>query len=146
MHGHAWDAGPAARELVVRNRLTESVRFLGPVDDVASLMQTADVAIQPSHFEALGLSAIEALACGAPVVASAVGGLLDFVRDGENGLTCPPRDAGALAAALGRVIEDRAMRARLASVARASVEHVYDERVVFERFAQLVRALAGSRT
>ena len=62
--------------------------------------------VQPSHFEALGLAAIEALACGVPVVASRVGGLPDFIRDGENGRLVPPKDPATLSAALKALVTD----------------------------------------
>ncbi len=144
MDGHPWNVGPAARELAARHQL-ESVRFLGSVSDVASLLRVADVAIQPSHFEALGLSAIEALASGVPVVASAVGGLLDFMVDGENGKLCPPKNPAALAAAIRAVVDDGELRRRLAAGARASVLGEYDEAIVSERFATLLRQLAEAR-
>lgn len=144
MTHHAWDVGPAARAFAAQQGLDGSVRFLGPTDDVAGLMGAADIAVQPSHFEALGLSAVEALACGVPVVASAVGGLLDFVRDDDNGVTCPPRNGQALATALDRLLSDPARRARLAARARPSVETTYDERAVFGRFADLVRTVSGA--
>jgi len=145
MTNHAWDVGPSARAYVREQQLDASVRFIGPIADVPSLMQTADLVIQPSHFEALGLSAVEALACGAPVIASAVGGLLDFVRDDDNGLTCPPKNPVVLAQAIEQLLGDPGRRARLAGRARTSVETVYDERAVFSRFADLVRSLTGAR-
>src|SRR5262249_9690819 len=123
-----------------------SVRFLGPTNDVPAVMQAADVAVQPSHFEALGLSAIEALACGAPIVASGVGGLLGFVKDDVNGLLARPKDAADLARGLRALLDDPARRQRLAEQARPSVVDDYDERVVFARFADLVRALAERRS
>ena len=101
MPGHAWNLGESARTFVVEHGLGDSVRFCGPLTDVAPLYQAADVAVVPSHFEALGLSALEALACGIPVIASAVGGLLDFMVDDSNGLLFPPRDVEALAGRLG---------------------------------------------
>jgi glycogen(starch) synthase len=101
-----------------------------------------DFAVQPSHFEALGLSAVEALAAGVPVIASAVGGLLDFVIEGHNGMLCPPHDPPALAACIRTLIEDTELRRQLAGNARASVAAEYDERVVFSRFALLLRQLA----
>jgi glycosyltransferase involved in cell wall biosynthesis len=145
MDGHTWNVGPAARDFVTARGLGDSVRFLGPTNDVPSIMQAADVAAQPSHFEALGLSAIEALACGAPVIASGVGGLLDFVHDDENGLLCRPRDPADLARCLDALITDRDHRERLAARARSSVEAEYDERAVFGRFTNLVRTLAERR-
>jgi glycosyltransferase involved in cell wall biosynthesis len=143
MDGHAWNVGPEARAFVESQGLDRSVRFLGPVTDVARLMHAADVLIQPSHFEALGLSAVEALACGVPVIASAVGGLVDFVVDGVNGRTCPPKDPAALAEQLQTLIDDGDLRRRLASAARPSVEREYDEQLVFNRFADLIRELAA---
>jgi glycosyltransferase involved in cell wall biosynthesis len=142
MPGSPWDAGPGARALVQAHGLADSVRFLGPSDDVASVLQIADIAVQPSHFEALGLSAIEALACGVPVVASAVGGLPDFVRDGDNGRLVPPKDVPALSAALRDLVTDDLARARMAAAARASVS-AYDERTVFARMADVLAALAS---
>lgn len=144
MPGSPWDAGPAARAFVAEHGLTHSVRFLGPTTDVAAVLQIADVAVQPSHFEALGLSAIEALACGVPVVASDVGGLPDFVRDGENGRLVPVQDVDALVSALHELIADRDLRTRLAASARASVAE-YDEQVVFARMRRLLDDLAAGR-
>lgn len=143
MPGHAWNLGESARALVVQHGLERSVQFLGPLKDVAPLYQAADIAVVPSHFEALGLSALEALACGTPVVASAVGGLLDFMQDDVNGALCPPQDASALADALGRLLRDADLRNRLATQARATVERTYSERVVLARFAQVLRTMAG---
>lgn len=145
MDGHPWNVGPAARELVATHRLESSVRFLGSVSDVASLLRVADIAIQPSHFEALGLSAIEALASGVPVVASAVGGLLDFMVDNGNGKLCPPQDPTALAEAIRVLIDDAELRRRLAAGARASVLAEYDEAIVSERFGALLRQLVEAR-
>jgi len=144
MEDHPWNIGPAARQFVKDHGLERSVRFLGSRGDVAPALQAADLLVQPSHFEALGLSPIEALACGVPVVASAVGGLLDFVKDGENGKLCPPQNPPALAQALRPLIDDDALRARLASRARASVAAEYDEEIVFSRFASILDRLAGA--
>jgi glycosyltransferase involved in cell wall biosynthesis len=143
MPGSPWDAGPAARRLVDRHGLGASVRFLGPTTDVASLLQLADIAVQPSHFEALGLSAIEALACGVPVVASAVGGLPDFIRDGDNGRLVPVQDVDALAGALKDLITHRDVREAMAARARPSVAD-YDEQVVFARMQRLLDRLAAA--
>jgi D-inositol-3-phosphate glycosyltransferase len=143
MTGHAWDVGVSGRAFVEQHALGTSVRFVGPVADVASLVRASDLVVQPSHFEALGLSAIEALASGVPVVASSVGGLLEFIVDGENGRLCPPHDPERLAASVGALLSDEAARARLASRARESVRHEYDERLVFGRMRDLFERLVG---
>jgi glycosyltransferase involved in cell wall biosynthesis len=142
MPGSPWDAGPAARVFVQQHGLEHSVRFLGPTTDVAGVLQIADVAVQPSHFEALGLSAIEALACGVPVVASDVGGLPDFIHDGENGRLVPVQNVDALAGALKALIANREIRAAMAARARPSVAD-YDEQVVFARMQRLLDGLAA---
>lgn len=142
MPGSPWDAGPVARSLVEANGLSGSVRFLGSTDDVAGVLQSADVAVQPSHFEALGLASIEALACGLPVVASRVGGLPDFVHDGENGFLVPHKDPAALATALRTLVTDAPLRTRMAARARASVAD-YDERTVFARMLSVLAELAS---
>jgi glycosyltransferase involved in cell wall biosynthesis len=145
MTGHAWDAGGPGRAFVEQHGLGASVRFVGPLTDVAPMIKAVDLVVQPSHFEALGLSAIEALACGVPLVASAVGGLLDFVVDGDNGRLCPPQDPAALAARIGPLLVDAGARARLASRARESVRQVYDELAVFGRMRALFDRLAAAR-
>lgn len=144
MPGHAWNLGESARGFVAEHGLNTSVTFLGALRDVAPLYRAADIAVVPSHFEALGLSALEALACGIPVVASAVGGLLDFMVDGVNGGLCPPQDAPALSATLGALMADPALRARCAANARASMVDIYDETVVLGRFAGLLARLAAA--
>ncbi|MGZ6341014.1 MAG: glycosyltransferase family 4 protein [Candidatus Limnocylindrales bacterium] len=111
--------GELATELVTRY---PAVRQVGPVapDEVPAWLQAADVVVVPSRREPLGLAAVEALACGVPVVASAVGGLREIICDAEAGLLVPPGDPAALTAALDR-LADRALRSRRAAAARASV-------------------------
>lgn len=145
MVDHPWNVGPAARHFVEEHGLGTTVRFLGPISDVAPLLRAADVVSQPSHFEALGLSAIEALASGVPVIASAVGGLVEFIADGENGTLHPPQSPRELASCLERLVTDEPLRRRMAEKARASVEGVYDEQVVFARFAELLRLVTATR-
>jgi glycosyltransferase involved in cell wall biosynthesis len=83
--------------------LSERVAFLGWSTDLATVMHGWDVAVQPSHEEAFGIAALEAMACGLPVVASAVGGLTELVVDEQTGFLVPPGDVAALAAGLGRI-------------------------------------------
>ena len=83
------------------------------------LLQRAHVLVQPSEKEGWGLTVIEANACGTPVIAAAVPGLQDSVRDGETGLLVPPRDEESLAEAMVRVLGDADLRERLARGARA---------------------------
>jgi glycosyltransferase involved in cell wall biosynthesis len=81
-----------------------------------------DVAVVPSLYEPFGLVALEALACGVPVIAGAVGGLKEIVIDGRCGLLVPPGDPAALARALCTVLSDESLRARLSAGARLRAE------------------------
>lgn len=90
------------------------LRLLGRRTDVADLLAAADLVAMPSRREGLGVAALEAMAAGRPLVASAVGGLGEAVQDGASGLVVPPGDVGALTAALGRLLGEPALRATLA--------------------------------
>jgi glycosyltransferase involved in cell wall biosynthesis len=98
------------------------VRFLGaqPRGDVLSLFRAADAVLLSSAWENFPHTVVEALAVGTPVVATAVGGIPEVVRDGENGLLVPPGDPRALAAAMRRVVAERGLRELLAVGALAS--------------------------
>jgi D-inositol-3-phosphate glycosyltransferase len=96
----------------VRDRVT----FLGAVNrrSMPRLIRSADVVVATPSYEAFGMVALEAMACGVPVVASAVGSLTDIVLDGVTGILVPPRDPAAIADAARRIIDDPAFAARLA--------------------------------
>lgn len=124
------DVAQKLRARVARLRLTETVRFLGPVEqvDLPAYYSAADVCAMPSFYESFGMVAIEAMACGTPVVASRAGGLQFTVRDGETGFLTPPGDAPALARALGAILNDTALRDRLGQAAvLAAQEYSWDQ-------------------
>ena len=104
--------------------LEARVHLLGRVDDarVAATVGAADVALVPSRYEPFGLVALEAMAAGTPVVASATGGLTDVVADQETGLAVPPADPQRLAEAISRLLDDPTMAARLSEQALRSVQ------------------------
>lgn len=100
----------------------DRVRFVGRRDDVSAITSELDVAVLPSLREAQGISLVEAMARGRPVVASRVGGIPEVVTDGENGLLVPPADPRALSDALVRLAQSRRLRRRLGSAGRQTVE------------------------
>jgi type III pantothenate kinase len=112
-----------ARELGVADR----VELLGRVDhdDAAALLATADVVACTPWYEPFGMVPLEAMACGRPVVGSAVGGLLDSVEDGVTGLLVPPRDVAGTAAALRTLLEDPGLAARMGRAGRDRVERLF---------------------
>lgn len=89
------------------------VIFLGFRRDVFSILQTLDLVVVPSQSEGISNIILEALAFGVPVVATAVGGTPEVIRDGENGLLAPYGDAGALAAAISNVLQNAELCSRL---------------------------------
>ena len=91
--------------------------FVAP-DELGPWFERAAVVAAPSRREGYGVAAREAMAWGRPVVASAVGGLLDAVEDGVTGLLVPPGDVGSLRTALERLLGDAELRARLGAAAR----------------------------
>jgi D-inositol-3-phosphate glycosyltransferase len=97
------------QELAVALGVSDVVRFLPPQppERLADHYRAADVVVVPSHNESFGLVAVEAQACGTPVVAAAVGGLLTAVADGVSGLLVPGRDPADYAAAIGRALGRR---------------------------------------
>ena len=116
------------------------VRFVGPLarTEVLTLFRAADAALLSSAWENLPHSVVEALAVGTPVVATAVGGVPEVVRDGENGLLVAPGDVAALADAIRRVSEP-GLRDALAANAAASVAGL-DERRLLERIVHLIES------
>ena len=104
----------------LRARVPGALGFV-PHDELGPLYERAAVVACPSHREGFGVVCAEAMAYGRPVVAGAVGGLLDLVVDGETGLLVPPRDVGALRAALERLLGDRDLRHRLGAAARERI-------------------------
>lgn len=96
------------------------VTFLGSRDQdrLPYYYSAAEVVVVPSHYESFGLVALEAMACGTPVVASETGGLVYLVRDGETGFHVPVGDARALADRIGRLLSDPELRRRLARQAQ----------------------------
>ena len=113
--------------------LEGAVELLGERRDVQRLLAEADVFVLSSRSEGAPISILEAMATGVPVVASAVGGVPEIVKDGATGLLVPPGDPAALAAALEALLADPALRDRLGAAGQARVR---------ERFslAQLRRA------
>jgi glycosyltransferase involved in cell wall biosynthesis len=111
------------QKLVADLDLRRHVAFLGFIGghDLIRLYQTSTVTVIPSYMEALGRVALEAMASGAPVIVTDVGGLGPLVRQGETGWKVPDHDPAALAAAIREVFDDRNRAASIAATARQEV-------------------------
>lgn len=132
----------ALRRLAAELGMGERVGFTGFVDDPAAAMRALDVVVHAStQPEPFGLVIAEAMACGRPVVVSAAGGAGEIVREGADALGVPPGDADALAAAIRRLAEDAALRARLGAAGRARAERDFDRARLAREMVPIYRSL-----
>jgi glycosyltransferase involved in cell wall biosynthesis len=135
---------PALERRVLELGLDARVRFLGsvPRETVLRLFRAADASVLASAWENFPHTVVEALAVGCPVIATAVGGVPEVVRDGENGLLVPPGEPGALADAIERFFGDASLRERLHGAAARSVDGYSEEAVFTAIEAELRKAVA----
>jgi len=126
-------------EVARKHKVLKAVRFVGHTnhDQLLELLHRADVAVLPSHYEPFGIVALEAAAAGAPLVTTNVGGLGEAVIDGKTGLSCPPRDVPALAAAVSAALDDPAAAQRRAVAARERLTSDFEWPTVAARTAQV---------
>jgi glycosyltransferase involved in cell wall biosynthesis len=126
-------------------RIQRQVEFLGWVDDASAFWRSCDVAVVPSHqwVESFGLAAVEAMACGRPVVATRNGGLAELVEHGRTGFVVPPGDVDALAGALRAYRGDPALRARHGAAGRLRCEERFDIRRCAESYLTVLEGGAG---
>jgi glycosyltransferase involved in cell wall biosynthesis len=104
---------------VERAGLAGVVRVAGFREDIARLLPCFDAVVHPARMEGLGVSLLQAAACGVPIVAARAGGVPEVVEDGVNGLLVEPGDAAGLARALGRLLADRALARAMGERGRA---------------------------
>ncbi len=110
-------------------------------DQLKLYYSAADVAVTTPWYEPFGLTPLEAMACGTPVIGSDVGGIKFTVADGETGFLVPARDPGALAKRMERLMVDRSLARRMGREARARVERLFTWQKVGERTAELYESM-----
>ncbi|HYN89190.1 MAG TPA: glycosyltransferase [Ardenticatenaceae bacterium] len=121
----------------------ERVRFTGKrqPDVLRYYYSAGDIAVTTPWYEPFGLTPLEAMACGRPVVGSAVGGITFTIADGISGFLVPPREPAALAGRLAQLLANPALRAHMGQAARARVEREFTWETVAARTAALYEAL-----
>jgi N-acetyl-alpha-D-glucosaminyl L-malate synthase BshA len=130
---------PAAEKFARESGIADRVEFLGNVTPVEGVMGAGDVFLLPSEEESFGLSALEAMACGVPVVASSAGGLPELLAHGEGGFTFPVGDIQAMAEQVAALLSDPDELGRQRERARRrAFEHFSSEQIVplYERLYQ----------
>lgn len=128
--------GPMQDELEKRVRelgLEGQVEFLGQREDIPELLRQATIMARPSLSEGMPLVALEAMACGLPVVAADVGGTAEVVQDGVTGYVIEPENVEQLVERVNRLLGDAALRHEMGRAAREFVEHGYDWSSIAQR-------------
>jgi glycosyltransferase involved in cell wall biosynthesis len=123
--------------------ISGNILWLGERSDVGGLLAASDIFVLPSHQEGFSNALLEAMAANLPVIATAVGGNVDAVRDNETGLLVSAKDPQGLAAAIARLAKDSSLRRRLGDAARRRVEKRFSLGACVERYEKLYRALIG---
>ena len=131
------------RGLTVERGLSEWVAFPGFCEDVFSVLLTADVFVLPSLHESSPNALIEAMGIGMPCIASEVGGIVDLIEDGRNGIRVPPQDPTALAAALHRVLTAPDFASELGRNARATIQEKFDSAASIRKLEGIYRGVIG---
>ena len=125
------------RALTAEYGLSEQVMFPGYCEDVFSVLLTADVFVLPSLHESSPNALIEAMGIGMPCIASDVGGIVDLMEDGKNGIRVPPQDPAALATALHRVLTELDFACELGKNARATIQEKFDSTVSVRKLEEV---------
>ena len=131
--------GILQREIAVV-RCAERIKLLGRIDEPRELLWASDVFAMPSLKEGLGVAALEAMASAIPIVASNVGGLREVVEDGRSGMVVPPANAGAIASAIGRLVDSAELRSQMGAAARDRALRNYSMETMAARTLALYRA------
>jgi len=146
LRGRSWRAtlaggGPIDdyRRLATELGIADKVEFPGWLDQagVKAVCEAGDALVLPSHAEGLAMSVLEGLSYGLAVIATPVGAHMEVIEPGVSGLFVPPRDVDALAAALGRMIDDPALRRALGEGARRRFLEKFDVRQYAERLRSI---------
>ena len=135
------------RSLATELGVLDQVRFAGcrQPDELHLWYSAADVAVTTPWYEPFGLTPLEAMACGVPVIGSRVGGIAFTIADGETGFLVPPRDPEALCARLAEILRDPARRMRMGQAGRARVLGSFTWQQVAMRTAALYDDLLSER-
>jgi N-acetyl-alpha-D-glucosaminyl L-malate synthase BshA len=138
--GDGPERGPA-QALVRSLDLQSRTCFLGNREDCVPVLQAADLFVQASDSESFGLAALEAQACGVPVVSTNVGGVAEVILDGRTGLLAPAGDHEALAAAAATILADHAMWKRMSAAARTSAVDRFALSAAVDRYEACYRRI-----
>ena len=153
VHGHApnvvlFGRGPTRDKVAALAEaagVQDQIRFAGFRDDLQRWLGAFDFCVHPALMEGLGVAALQAGAAGIPVVGARAGGIPEVVVDGETGILAPPGDAGALATAIERILEDPETARSMGERARARIESRFSIDAMVEGNLQVYRDVVAGR-
>ena len=153
-HGHSpnivlFGRGPMRDEVAALAEtagVLGQIRFAGFRDDLNRWLGAFDFCVHPALREGLGVAALQAGAAGLPVIGGRAGGIPEVVEDGRTGLLCPPGDAGALAEAIRRLLEDPKAARALGQSARTRIESRFSIDAMVEGNLAVYREVVRART
>ena len=119
----------------------ENIIFAGWRSDVIDVLGLFDIFVLPSLNEGMGKVLIEGMALGKPIVASSVGGIIDLVKNGDNGILVPPRDSDALAEAILKLIRNKNLSQKLGKNGKAKVYPEYDTSTMIKQIEEMYESL-----
>ncbi|HEX9084653.1 MAG TPA: N-acetyl-alpha-D-glucosaminyl L-malate synthase BshA [Gemmatimonadaceae bacterium] len=137
---------PAAEEEARMLGVADSVSFLGKLDQIAPLLAAADLFLLPSQSESFGLSALEALASGVPVIGTNAGGLPEVVRDGKTGVLCGVGDIPGMAAASLGILQDRKHWSEMSRLASTDARERFSRDAIVSKYESLYRTSLPAKT
>jgi glycosyltransferase involved in cell wall biosynthesis len=123
--------------------IADSISFCGAVEDIIPYLQKSALFVLPSLSEGLSNVLLEAMACGLPIVTTRVGGNIDLIRDGENGILVETENSNQLSVAIKKILQDKALAKKLGSEARKTVEQRFSLISIADRYLSLYRELTG---
>lgn len=135
------DEEAGLRDLARNIKIEESVTFLGEITNVIDYLQASDLFVIPSRKEGNPNTLLEASACGLPVVATSIGGIVEVVKDGQSGVLVPSDDEEALAGKILLLLGDEEYRMKLAENARSEALSRFSFETIGSRYEELYRTL-----
>ncbi len=136
--------GPLQKRLcakITSGGLQEHVKLVGFREDIAELLPGLDLLAHPAEREGMGVALLEAMSCAVPVVASAVGGIIDVINSGIDGVLVPSGGRSELSQALERMIVDEHRRGRMGQAARARVQQDFSVELMTSRYLDIYRTV-----
>jgi glycosyltransferase involved in cell wall biosynthesis len=136
---------PSARQFIRECRIGDRCELRGTVRDVPAFLGELDVAVLASHSEGMSNALLEYMAAARPIVATAVGGNVELVEDGVEGLLVPPGDPSARADAVTRLLADPGLASRLGVAARQRARTRYSREAMIRRYEDLYHQLCADK-